>query len=118
MLLTFLTYAPEVINGNGKQTIMSDMYAVGVLLKKMCDHGCFGSLISTERGLRHIELIDQCKSADINQQISAIQCVDTIKTIIEMRHYNILLYILYNNVIHINFIYNEHFKGIGHAIKT
>lgn len=80
----FPHYAPEVINGNGKQTIMSDMYAVGVLLKKMYDHGCFGSLTSTERGLCLIELIDQCKSADINQRLSAIQCVDTIKTIIEV----------------------------------
>lgn len=83
-VVKFPHYAPEVINGNGKQTIMSDMYAVGVLLKKMSNHGCFGSLTSTERGLRLIELIDQCKSADINRRLSAIQCIDTIKTIIEV----------------------------------
>ena len=74
----FPHYAPEVISGKVKQTIMSDIYAVGMLLKKMSNHGCFGSLTSTERGLRLIELIDQCKSADINRRLSAIQCTDSI----------------------------------------
>ena len=79
----FPHFAPEVISGSGKQTIMSDMYAVGILFKKMFDHGCFGSFTSTERHLRLVQLIEQCKSADINRRITAIQCIDIIKKIID-----------------------------------
>ena len=74
----FPQLAPEVINGSEKQSIMSDMYAVGVLFKKMCDHGCFRSFPETERSL--LELIDQCISADISRRLTANQCAEIMKT--------------------------------------
>ena len=77
-LANFPHFAPEVVNGNEKQTVMSDMYAVGMLFKKMCDHGCFGSF--PERSL--LEVIGKCKSAEISQQPTATQCTELIKKLI------------------------------------
>ena len=80
-LKQFPHFSPEVVYGNEKQTAMSDMYAVGVLFNKMLHHGCFESFTESDRSL--FQLIEQCKSADIIQRLTAKQCIEIVKNIIE-----------------------------------
>ena len=66
------------VHGKSMQTIYSDMYAIGVLFRKLTDHDCFSSL-STSVKNDLAALSEKYRAIDHTSRPSATQCMETIK---------------------------------------
>ena len=75
-LVKYPHIAPEVVHGEYKQSIYSDIYSVRIVFRKISDN-CFSSLPSqTAHDLK--EMIQRCLSVHYLRRPSAIHCLEII----------------------------------------
>lgn len=75
--------APEVVQGETKQTTASDIFAVGVLFNKLNDHDCFFSLSSSLKN-DFILLSTKCTACNYRSRPSSKQCMEAIKHLMQL----------------------------------
>ena len=74
--------SPEVVHGERMQTTFSDIFSLGVLLRKLIDYHCFTSLpTSLKNDLASFSA--KCQSVHYTSRPSAKQCLETIEDIIK-----------------------------------
>lgn len=75
--------APEIVDGKTKQSTSCDIYAVGVLVNKLLDHDCLYSLGASLKN-EFALLCSKCKSCNYSSRPSAKQCMEAIKTLVQL----------------------------------
>ena len=65
--------APEVLNGQTKQTAVSDMYSISILLSNIISCSCFSHLWGTQNDAL-LELCTTCKAMEPQLRPSTEQC--------------------------------------------
>lgn len=79
-LVKYPHIAPEVVHGESRQSVKSDMYAIGLVLLKMSDYHCFSNLPSYVKN-KISTLISNCKSLCSSKRPSAASCLKTFKAL-------------------------------------
>ena len=82
-LMRYPHIAPEVVRGESKQTTASDIFAVGVLFKKLNNHDCFFSLSSSLKNDFAL-LSSKCTACNYRSRPSSKQCMEAIKHLMQL----------------------------------
>lgn len=80
-LVRYPHIAPEVVHGESRQSVKSDMYAVGVMFLQLADNNCFSRLPSASKTVLNT-LILNCKSLMICKRPTARDALKTMKTML------------------------------------
>ena len=82
-LRKFPHVAPEVVQGESKQTTHSDIYAVGVLFSNLLAHDCFFSLSSSLKN-DFGSLSEKCKASNYRNRPTSKQCLEAIGKLMQL----------------------------------
>ena len=81
-LSRYLHIAPEVVHGEYRQSIYSDIFSVGHVFTQIKDKGFFNSLPCHNKS-KLFSLIQQCRSVRFDKRPNAIACLKTFQKILE-----------------------------------
>ena len=74
--------APEVVHGEYRQTVYSDMFSLGQVLVKISDRGHFSSLPAKHKN-KLFSLIEKCRSIQFHTRPNPMQCLKVLKVIMQ-----------------------------------
>ena len=74
--------APEVVHGEYRQTVYSDMFSLGQVLVKISDRGHFSSLPAKHKN-KLFSLIKKCLSIQFHTRPNLMQCLNVLKVIMQ-----------------------------------
>lgn len=80
-LVKYPHISPKVVHGEARQSVKSDMYAVGMVFLKLSDYSCFSNLTHAVKNKMSV-LISNCKSLSSHKRPSARGCLKEIKTVL------------------------------------